>query len=120
MPGTAVLSDWLFTSAVGVYMLTALLSAIENVLGPRPRRTGVAVAVFGAEPHLGSVLRGIATGRIPWANMYEYLSAVGLVAIGAWLYGQRWRAAVFVLLPVSLLLLLAVNLLYIEVAALRS
>ena len=33
MPAPGVLSDWLFTSAVGVYMVAALLSAVEYVLG---------------------------------------------------------------------------------------
>jgi cytochrome c-type biogenesis protein CcsB len=85
---------------------------------------GVALTVLGALLHLVSVvLRGVATERIPWANMYEYLSAVGLVAIGAWLYVLRRhpvrRVAVFVLLPIALLLFLAGNLLYTEVAPLQ-
>jgi cytochrome c-type biogenesis protein CcsB len=160
--GTAMLSDWLFTSAVGVYMLAALLSAVEYVLGRYSRsemvepalvavgggsagsaptvssgpaavsaalparlgRMGVALTVLGVGLHLASVvLRGVATERIPWANMYEYLSAVGLVALGTWLYVLRRypvrRMAVFVLLPVSLLLFLAGNLLYTEVAPLQ-
>jgi cytochrome c-type biogenesis protein CcsB len=147
--GPAVLSDWLFTSAVGIYMLAALLSAVEYVVSrsrsavavgaggappaisdesvPLPQRLGrmgVALTVLGALLHMISVvLRGVATERIPWANMYEYLSAVGLVAIGAWLYVLRRhpvrRAAVFVLLPISLLLFLAGNLLYTEVAPLQ-
>lgn len=153
--GPAVLSDWLFTSTVGVYMLAALVSACEYVLGrhrvartavvvgaPPPRdeptkvalpqrlgRVGVALTVLGVSLHAGSVVsRGVATGRIPWANMYEYLSAVGLAAVCAWLYVLRRhpvrRVAVFVLLPISLLLFLAGNFLYTEVApvqpALRS
>lgn len=146
-----LLSDWLFTSAVGVYMLAAVFCACEYVLGrypvrraepalvvvgagaiPMPERRrpglparlgrlGVAVTVLGAVIHAGSVvLRGIATERVPWANMYEYMSAVGLVAVGAWLYVLRRhpvrRAAVFVLLPVALLLFVAGNFLYTEVA----
>ena len=147
---TAQLSDWLFTSAVGIYMLAALLSAIEYVLdryptrvpamaggAPPPRvpvpdrigRMGVAVTILGAAAHLASVLlRGLATERLPWGNMYEYISAVGLVAVVAWLVVLRRhpvrRIAVFVLLPTALLLFLAGNLLYTEVApvqpALRS
>jgi cytochrome c-type biogenesis protein CcsB len=138
----AVLSDWLFTSAVGVYMLAALLSACEYVLarhesraavavgtgGPplpeRLGRTGVALTVLGGLLHVISVvLRGVATERVPWANMYEYLSAVGLVAVCAWLYVLRGhpvrRVAVFVLLPISLLLFLAGNFLYAEVASVQ-
>lgn len=85
---------------------------------------GVALTAFGGLLHAMSlVLRGIATERIPWANMYEYMSAVGLVAVGAWLYVLRKhpvrRVAVFVLLPISLLLFLAGNFLYTEVAPLQ-
>lgn len=130
MPGPAVLSDWLFSSAVGVYMLAALLSAFEYALGRRRDvpgrlgRMGVALTVLGVLLHLLSVvLRGIATQRVPWANMYEYLSAVGLVAAATWLYVLRRhpvrRVAVFVLLPISLLMFLAGNLLYTEAAAMQ-
>jgi cytochrome c-type biogenesis protein CcsB len=127
-----MLSDWLFTSAVGVYTLAALLSAVEYVLGrysgatlgPRFGRMGVAATVFGAALHLISlVLRGFAAGRAPWGNMYEYMSAVGLVAVCAWLYVLRRhpvrRVAVFVLMPIALLLFLAGNYLYTEVAPLQ-
>lgn len=132
MPAPAVLSDWLFTSAVGVYMLAALSCALEYVMSrqatrfPADRfgRLGVAVTVLGAALHLGSVvLRGVATSRMPLGNMYEYLSAVGLAAVLAWLYVLRThdvrRVAVFVLLPVALLLFVAGNLLYSEAAALQ-
>jgi cytochrome c-type biogenesis protein CcsB len=166
--GLAVLSDWLFTSAAGVYMLASLFGAFEYVLAryplrraearsepavvgagaggtaptaqvdpsserppvrpvalpPRLGRMGVALTVLGAVLHLASiVLRGVATERVPWANMYEYISAVGLVAVGTWLYVLRRhpvrRVAVFVLLPISLLLFLAGNLLYAEAAAVQ-
>jgi cytochrome c-type biogenesis protein CcsB len=152
--GLAMLSDWLFTSAVGVYMLAALSSAVEYILGrystrlepamtavggrgaapmapddvvrvpERFGRMGVALTVFGVLLHATSVvLRGVATGRAPWGNMYEYMSAVGLVAVCAWLYVLRKypvrRVAVFVLLPISLLLFVGGNFLYTEVAPLQ-
>jgi cytochrome c-type biogenesis protein CcsB len=129
----ALLSDWLFTSAFGVYMLAALLCSAEYALtrhaanppsyAVRLGRSGVALTVLGGLLHLGSlVLRGVATGRVPWGNMYEYLSAVGLIAVAAWLYlvfrhGMR-RMSVFVLLPVAMLLFLAGNRLYAEAAPL--
>jgi cytochrome c-type biogenesis protein CcsB len=157
----AVLSDWLFTSSVGVYTLAALLSAVEYVLGrystrraPQPvlvavgadpggsapaasddesvrvplperlGRVGVALTVLGVVLHAGSVAsRTVAIERAPWGNMYEYLSAVGLAAVCAWLYVLRKhpvrRVAVFVLLPISLLLFVAGNFLYTEVAPLQ-
>jgi cytochrome c-type biogenesis protein CcsB len=157
VPDMAVLSDWLFISAYGVYMLAALLSAAEYALarypirqderaadlvmagagGPRPAdrprelrrrsvpdrcgRLGVSLTALGAVLHLASVvLRGLATSRAPWGNMYEYMSMVGLVAIVVWLYVLRKhpvrKAAVFVLLPISLLLFLAGNVLYTQAA----
>jgi cytochrome c-type biogenesis protein CcsB len=154
----SVLSDWLFTSAFGVYMLAALFSAAEYSLSrypvgrrkadvataavgartitadrPAPRevgfaprcgRIGVALTVLGGLIHLGSiVLRGIAAGRVPWANMYEYMSAVGFVAITGWLYllwkHQARRLSVFVLLPTALLLFIAGNQLYTEAVPLQ-
>jgi cytochrome c-type biogenesis protein CcsB len=55
--------------------------------------------------------------------MYEYLSAVGFVAVSAWLYVLRRhpvrRVAVFVLLPVAMLLYVGGNVLYTEVAPLQ-
>jgi cytochrome c-type biogenesis protein CcsB len=158
VPSMSVLSDWLFTSAFGVYMLAALFCAAEYSLSrypvgrrkaelvtagadirtitagqPAPRevgfapkcgRIGVALTVLGGLVHLGSiVLRGIAAGRVPWANMYEYMSAVGLVAITSWLYllrkHQVRRLSVFVLLPTALLLFIAGNQLYTEAVPLQ-
>ncbi|NUT54318.1 MAG: c-type cytochrome biogenesis protein CcsB [Saccharothrix sp.] len=132
-PGAALLGDWLFTSAFGVYMLAALLCSVEYALArhaasppafaARSGRAGVALTVLGGLLHLASVvLRGVATGRVPWGNMYEYLSAVGLIAVVAWLYvvfrHDLRRMSVFVLLPIASLLFLAGNRLYTEAAPL--
>ena len=128
------LGDWLFTSASGIYMAAALLCAAEWSLArysgsPPPTavrcgRIGVALTVLGASLHLASlVLRGVAAHRVPWGNMYEYLSAAGLVMVVAWLYVVRRhnlrRLSLFVLLPLALLLFLAGNQLYVEVAPLQ-
>ena len=92
-------------------------------------RMGLAVTVLAAGLHGTSlVLRGLATSRAPWGNMYEYLSAVCLVAVVAWLLVQQRhpvrRLAPYVLLPVVVLLFLAGTALYAEAAplvpALRS
>ena len=63
------------------------------------RRGGVlraarALASAGVAVHLASVVaRGMAAGRVPWGNMYEYVSVVGLVLIAAYLFFERrWRA----------------------------
>jgi ABC-type transport system involved in cytochrome c biogenesis permease subunit len=136
----SMVSDWLFTSTIGIYMLAAFLYAAEYVLARRPvaagrvvsaerpmeklERLGLSLTVLGAGVHAASiVLRGLAVSRLPWGNMYEYLSAVGLAAVLAWLYivhkhGPQ-RVAVFVMLPVALLLFVAGNSLYTEADALQ-
>jgi cytochrome c-type biogenesis protein CcsB len=64
------------------------------------RRAGVlrvarGLAFAGVGVHLASVVaRGMAAGRVPWGNMYEYVSVVGLVLVAAYvLVERRWRAA---------------------------
>ncbi|MGH8920519.1 MAG: cytochrome c biogenesis protein, partial [Actinomycetes bacterium] len=85
--------------------------------------TGLAVVVHGCS----LALRGAAVGRVPWGNMYEFTSAVCFVAMLAWLVvlsRQRSsaptlrRLAVFVLLPVVVLLFLAGTVLYADAAPL--
>jgi cytochrome c-type biogenesis protein CcsB len=105
-------------------------------------RTAVALTVLGAGLHLTSVvLRGAAVYRWPWGNMYEFSSAICLVAVLGWLtvLGRARRGSVeraaekvpelrrigaFVLLPVVVLMFLAGTVLYADAApvmpALRS
>jgi cytochrome c-type biogenesis protein CcsB len=86
--------------------------------GERLGRLAVVLTIVGAAIHLGSIaLRGIAADRVPWGNMYEFSSVVGVIAILAFL-GALWRApqiryiGVFVMLPVILLMFLAGTVLY--------
>ncbi|MBM7770467.1 cytochrome c-type biogenesis protein CcsB [Actinokineospora baliensis] len=86
----------------------------------KPERFGrmaVALTVLGALLHLSSiVLRGIATGRAPWGNMYEYGAATMLVAVVTWLVLLRKfdvrRLGAFVLTPVVILMFLGGTALY--------
>jgi cytochrome c-type biogenesis protein CcsB len=77
----------------------------------------VSVTVLGVLVHLTSlVLRGVAAGRVPWGNMYEFGSVLCLVAVGTWLLLLR-RFPVrhlggFVLLPIVLLMFLGGTVLY--------
>ena len=51
-------------------------------IGRNVGRFGTIVAVLGWGAHVGSVTtRGLAAGRVPWANMYEYSSLMALVAV---------------------------------------
>ncbi|MGH3873947.1 MAG: c-type cytochrome biogenesis protein CcsB [Pseudonocardiaceae bacterium] len=91
-------------------------------------RGAVALTGLAALVHTSSLaLRGIAIGRVPWANMYEFTSAVCLVAVVVWLivlYRQRRggtalpRLGGFVLLPVVVLMFLAGTVLYAQAAPL--
>ncbi len=61
--------------------------------GRRIGLAGTALAVAGLAVHLGSVVaRGLAAGRVPWANMYEYSSmlALGAVAVGLVVVQRRF------------------------------
>jgi cytochrome c-type biogenesis protein CcsB len=49
-------------------------------------RAAVLATVVGVLAHLGClVARGVAAGRVPWGNMYEFVLAVTFVGAAAWL-----------------------------------
>ncbi|MET9228466.1 c-type cytochrome biogenesis protein CcsB [Lentzea sp. NPDC003310] len=109
----ATYSDWLYRSALGVYLVAILLYAVEQAFARTPRkalvgaggpdilvdepkheltkterigRMGAAMTVLGAVLHLGSlVMRGLSAGRAPWGNMYEYMSLLCLAAVVTWI-----------------------------------
>ena len=80
-------------------------------------RTAVSLTALAFLLHLGGVVtRGLAAGRAPWGNMYEFAITATLAGSGILLVGLRvWkvRAVGAVVVPVLLLLLgLAVTVLY--------
>jgi cytochrome c-type biogenesis protein CcsB len=91
-------------------------------------RSAVALTGLAVLVHASSlVLRGAAIGRVPWANMYEFTSAICFVAVAGWLvalYRQRSvgkalrRLGAFVLLPVVVLMFLGGTVLYAQAAPL--
>ncbi|MFD4672320.1 c-type cytochrome biogenesis protein CcsB [Lentzea sp. NPDC058450] len=111
----ATYSDWLYRSALGVYLFAIMLYAVEQAFTRAPRkaealagaggptiltdepkteltrserigRMGAALTVLGAVLHLGSlVMRGLSAGRAPWGNMYEYMSLLCLAAVVTWI-----------------------------------
>jgi cytochrome c-type biogenesis protein CcsB len=90
----------------------------EGRAGNRFGRAAVVITIIGALLHLTSiVIRGTAVDDIPWSNMYEFASVVGLIAILAFL-GVLARApqirylGVFVMFPVVILMFLAGTVLY--------
>jgi len=63
------------------------------------RRRGVLVvargtAYAGAVVHAGSLIaRGAAAGRVPWGNLFEYVTVVGFLIVAAYLVVERlWHA----------------------------
>ncbi len=110
----------------------------EPARRPWAERVGgmaVALTALGAVVHGASlVLRGAATGRAPWGNMYEFGSAITLAAVLAWLVVLfRQSRAIrqdttttalrglggFVMLPTTVLLFLSGTVLYAEAAPLQ-
>jgi cytochrome c-type biogenesis protein CcsB len=83
-------------------------------------RVALLLTGLGWAIHVSSlVLRGFAAHRVPWGNMYEFSSAVALVAVTGFLVlvlrGRVERAlGAFVMLPVVLYLGLASSVLYTE------
>lgn len=116
--------------------------AVGHVASPRGRplseRLGgmaVAMTVLAALVHVFSlVTRGMAVGRVPWGNMYEFGSAICLMAVVAWLVvlyrqsrplrksessAQLRGLGGFLLLPTVILLFLSGTVLYTEAAPLQ-
>jgi cytochrome c-type biogenesis protein CcsB len=156
-PSLAELSNTLFSISIAIYSLAMVAFAAQLAFGRRAAKPlvpvggtpgaepapggesdearrwgllGLGLAVLGAAAHAGVlVTRGLATGRLPWGNMYEFATGVVLVGVVAYLVfavrtpGLR-HIGVFVLGPAVLSLVLTGLYLYAEagplVAALRS
>ncbi|HEY7593099.1 MAG TPA: c-type cytochrome biogenesis protein CcsB [Actinophytocola sp.] len=80
-------------------------------------RMSVSLIVLGAVLHFAALaLRGLATGRVPWGNMYEFGATLSLAAVVTWLVLLRRfpirRLSVWLLLPVVVLMFLGGVVLY--------
>lgn len=97
-----------------------LVEADEPARPGRAERFGrmsVSLIVLGVLLHVSALaLRGLATGRVPWGNMYEYGAMLCLAAVVTWLVLLRRfpirHLSVWLLLPVILLMFLGGVLLY--------
>ncbi|MGS0687595.1 c-type cytochrome biogenesis protein CcsB [Nakamurella sp. GG22] len=91
--------------------------------GERFGRAAVVVTTVGLLANLLSIVaRGIATGRLPLGNMYEFTSVICAAAVLCWLVvlartGAR-TMGMFVLLPVVVLMFVAGTVLYVPAAPL--
>jgi cytochrome c-type biogenesis protein CcsB len=92
--------------------------ARRSVVGERFGRIAVGLTIVGAVIHASSIaIRGAAVDRVPWGNMYEFASVVGLIAVVAFLVSlakapQIRYLGLFVMLPVILTMFLAGTVLY--------
>ena len=106
----------------GTAVLATTVPPVDEAPARRERaerigRMGVALTVLGVLLHLAAlVLRGVATHRVPWGNMYEYIMAVCLIAVATWLVVLRKsdirHLSAFVLLPVVILMFIGGTMLY--------
>jgi cytochrome c-type biogenesis protein CcsB len=93
-------------------------SGRTSAVGDRFGRIAVGLTVIGAVVHASSIaVRGAAVDRVPWGNMYEFASVVGLIAVLAFLISlarapQIRYLGLFVMLPVILVMFLAGTVLY--------
>jgi cytochrome c-type biogenesis protein CcsB len=98
-----------------------VVSASATPLAERIGKAGLALVYLGIGLLLACiVLRGMATLRVPWGNMYEFInltSFCGLVAAAVVLRKPQYRALwVFVLVPVLILLAVSGKWLYTNAA----
>ncbi|MGW9636893.1 c-type cytochrome biogenesis protein CcsB [Nocardiopsis alba] len=89
--------------------------ASQNVLGT----IALGVTTLGFLMGVAQIIaRGVAAGRWPWGNMFEFIVALCLVAVGSLLYASwRYQArflGAFVLVPVLILLGVGVRWLYVD------
>ena len=94
-----------------------VVDAPRRLVDERIGRAGLALVYLGtAMLFVCIVLRGVATSRVPWGNMYEFINLTcfsGLVAAAITLRRPKYRALwAFVLLPVLILLAVSGKWLY--------
>lgn len=69
-----------------------LTSADKEVKVRKAANIGMSLTVLGFGFHgVGTVLRGVAGSRVPWANMYEFTLTFTCVAVGTYLVLARKR-----------------------------
>jgi cytochrome c-type biogenesis protein CcsB len=125
----------LFVSAAMAFIALALVLfslQLSKLIGQTPEeraklssleKAGFAVTIIGTIIlGVGVVLRGIAAGRVPWANMYEFSISAALLILLVYLTSLKIKdvrfIATFVTGFVLVTLFAAVSLFYVEVKTL--
>lgn len=93
-------------STMAVYTLSFILFTVDLALradsdaGVKPTRwlrSAMALLIMGWVLHgVATATRGIAAGRVPWANMFEFGLTATFVLVGVFLGLQLWRDVRFV------------------------
>ena len=66
--------------------------AATRAKGPRYLRAAFALTVFAWALHVGAaIFRGVAAGRVPWANMFEFTLTATAIIVGVFLLVQVWQ-----------------------------
>ena len=66
--------------------------ATSRPKGPRYLRVAMALTVIAWVLHVGAaILRGVAAGRVPWANMFEFSLTATAIIVGVFLAIQFWQ-----------------------------
>jgi cytochrome c-type biogenesis protein CcsB len=105
----------------GVGPIGALPARERPSWGERFGRAAVVVTAVGLAANVLSIVaRGLASGRLPLGNMYEFTSVICAAAVACWLVvlvrtGAR-TMGLFVMLPVVILLFVAGTVLYVPAA----
>jgi cytochrome c-type biogenesis protein CcsB len=111
-------SNVAFGVALGLY-LVAMVGYFHHLAFRRQRVLLVArgFAFAGLAVHGASIVtRGLAAGRVPWGNLYEYVSVVGFLVVAAYLLvierTRRAEAAGGLTLGIAVLAMAGATLLY--------
>lgn len=107
---------------VALFAYIAAMVASFAFLAFRRRSLAWISTVFGVAGFAANVVsivtRGMAAGRTPWGNMYEYSSLLAALAVAGYLVGVEWRARIrtlggFVYAFVILTMAMAVSFFYV-------
>ncbi|MGK2936248.1 MAG: c-type cytochrome biogenesis protein CcsB [Solirubrobacteraceae bacterium] len=84
--------------AIGVAASAGSTAVLERTAtsapakGPRYLRAAFALTIVGWLLHVAAVvLRGVAAGRVPWANMFEFSLTATAIIVGVFLAVQLWQ-----------------------------
>jgi cytochrome c-type biogenesis protein CcsB len=85
------------SSAGGVTTLEKPATPVSDAAPAKRRpsrfeRVAFALTILGWVLHVaGDVLRGVAAGRVPWANMFEFTLTASAIIVGVFIVVQVWQ-----------------------------